>query len=294
MAQPLSRRTLLIGGSALAFMAACGKDEGEIDVGNSPTTRGQRDVLSAVMAGSMLQTGIDERVTFAIFEGVPARLLGADAEVRVAFQKPGTNALTEPVVAQRKSEGVEERPYYVVRHSFDAPGDWGFRAVVAGKKPGDAAIKINDPATAAWPTPGETLPKVASPTAANTMGVNPICTRSEGVCPFHAQSLDRVLGNGKPTVVLLATPALCKSATCGPVLDILLAESDPHLDRMNVVHVEVFTDNTGKTLSPAFAAFKVDSEPVCFFADERGVVTERFNGPFDRTEARAAIERLLA
>ena len=79
------------------------------------------------------------------------------------------------------------------------------------------------------------------------MGVNPICTRSEGTCPFHAQSLDTLVGNGKPTIVLLATPALCQSATCGPVLDILMAEVAPVASKLNVVHVEVFTDNTGKT-----------------------------------------------
>jgi hypothetical protein len=33
---------------------------------------------------------------------------------------------------------------------------------------------------------------------------------------------------------------------------------------------------------------------VMYMADKNGVVTERFNGPFDKTEARAAIQRLLA
>ena len=292
--QPLSRRALLVGGSSLAVLAACGKKDKDINVGATTTTRGQADVLSTVMAGSMFQTGIEERITFALFEGVPAKLVGPSAEVRVAFQKPSTKVLTESVVAERKSSGIEDRPYYVVHHTFDVAGDWGLRATVAGKKPGDAVITINDPAAVAWPTPGDALPKQQTPTAIDTMDVNPICTRSEGVCPFHAKSLDDVLGNGKPTIVLLATPALCQSATCGPVLDILLDEVEPVLGQVNVVHVEVFTDKTGKTLNPAFAEFKVDSEPVCFFADGRGVVTERFNGPFDRTEAKAAIARLLS
>ncbi len=277
-------------------MAACGKDDGGDDVAveDTTTTQGDKDVLSYVPAGNMYQSGIEERITFALFQGVPASLVPAATEVMVSFQKPGTKVLTEAVRAERKSEGIGERPYYVVRHNFDAAGDWGVRATVAGKKPGDAVITINDPATAAWPTPGEALPKVKTPTASDTLGVNPICTRSEGPCPWHDASLDTLLGNGKPTIVLLATPALCQSATCGPVLDILLGERGTLGTKVNVVHVEVFNDTTGKTLSPAFAAFKVTSEPVLFFADRGGVVSERFNGPFDASEARAAISRLLA
>ncbi len=276
-------------------MAACGGgNDDDIEVADKPTRNAQDDVLSAVMAGSMYQTGVDERITFALFQGVPASLVPASAGVKVAFQKPGTKVLTDAVVAERKSGGIDERPYYVVRHTFDAPGDWGFRATIAGKKAGDAVIKINDPAAVAWPTPGTKLPKVKTPTAADGLGVSPICTRSEGTCPFHAQSLDRVLGNGRPTVLLLATPALCKSATCGPVLDILMAETESIGARANIVHVEVYKDGTGTTLSEPFALFKTESEPVLYFADARGTVTERFNGPFDRSEARDAIGRLLA
>ncbi len=274
-------------------MAACGKKDDDIKVGDTPTTQSQKNVLSTVMAGSMFQTGIEERITFAMFQGVPATLVPDGAVVKVAFQKPGTKALTEAVAAVRKSEGITERPYYVVHHEFDVAGDWGLRATVAGKKPGDAVITINDPEVVAWPTPGKALPKLKTPTAADALGVDPICTRSDGTCPFHEHSLDAVVGNGKPTIVMLSTPALCQSAVCGPVLDILMAETESVRASANIVHVEVFADDTGKTLSPAFAAFKTQSEPVLYLADKRGTITERFNGPFDRSEAREAIGRLL-
>jgi hypothetical protein len=293
MPEHLSRRTLLLGGSALAVMAACGKNGDDINVADTSTTKGQDDVLSTVMAGSMFQTGIEERITFALFQGVPATLVPAGAVVHVAFQKPGTKALTEAIPAVRKSEGITERPYYVVHHEFDVAGDWGLRATVVGKKPGDAVITINDPDAVAWPTPGDALPKVKTPTTTDALGVDPICTRSEGTCPFHERSLDTLVGNGKPTIVMLSTPALCQSAVCGPVLDILLTETEANRERANIVHVEVFADATGKTLSPAFAAFKTQSEPVLYLADRRGTITERFNGPFDQSEAREAIARLL-
>jgi len=277
-------------------MAACGgnkKDE-TIDVKDTDTTRGEQDVLSTVMAGSMFQTGINERITFALFEGVPASLVGADTVVKLAFQKPGTRVLTEPVLVERKSEGITDRPYYVAHYNFDVAGDWGLQAQVDGMKPGNAVITINDPAKVAWPTPGKPLPKPQTPTPANTLDVNPICTQTPNPCPWHGAQLDTLVGKGKPSVVLLATPALCASATCGPVLDILLAEAAAAGSKVNFAHVEVYKDSTGKVLSPAFAAFKTESEPVCYFVDENGIIVDRFNGPFDASEARAAIASLIA
>ena len=73
----------------------------------------------------MFLSGIDERITFALFEGVPASLVRPTPTSQVAFQKPGTKVLTERVVAERKSEGIEDRPYYVVHHTFDVAGQLG-------------------------------------------------------------------------------------------------------------------------------------------------------------------------
>jgi hypothetical protein len=244
-----------------------------------------------VQAGFNFQTGIDERVSFALLQGVPPSPFKG-GEVKVAFQKPDTQVLTEQVAALRKSEGIEDRPYYVVEHNFDVPGNWGLQATAAGHKPANLVFEVIDPATAKFPTPGTAIPKTTTPTSTDTMGVNPICTRSEGICPFHAQSLDRLLLNGKPTVVLLATPALCQSSTCGPVLDILMEASEDVREKLNIVHIEIFTDNTGKVVAPAVEAFGLVNEPVCYFANYKGVVQERFNGPFDKSECREAIERL--
>jgi hypothetical protein len=291
MPEQLSRRAVVVGGSALAVMAACGKDKKEIDVADTPTTQKDKGLLQCVQAGFNFQTGIDERVSFALLQGVPPSPFQG-GEVKVAFQKPGTEVLTEQVAALRKSEGIEDRPYYVVHHNFDVPGNWGMQATTAGKKPANLVFEVIDPATAAFPTPGKAIPKTKTPTSADTMGVNPICTHSEGICPFHEQSLDRLLLNGKPTVVLLATPALCQSSTCGPVLDILIESTQDVRSRLNIVHIEIFTDNTGKTVAPAVEAFGLVNEPVCYFANYKGVVTDRFNGPFDKSECREAIQRL--
>lgn len=299
MASSLSRRSFVVGAAAMVAGAACSKDGKKDDVVVAPTSttpkvQGNPRTLSTVIAASMLQTGIDERVSFALFEGAPASLLPAGPKVLAAFAPAAGGAFSNPVEAVRHDDGIEERPYYVVRHTFDAPGKYVLRAITAKHDPADAGIEIHDPAAVAWPVPGKALPKVQTPTAANPLGVDPICTRTPAACGWHEQSLHEVLGNGKPTVVILSTPARCVSAVCGPVLDILLGQDDLLAGKANRIHVEVYAGRTGDAYNPGFVAFKTDTEPVLYLADAAGVVTERFVGPFDRAEARAALTKLVA
>ena len=109
MASPLSRRGFVLGATALAAGAACGKsDKKGDDVVVSPdkttTSIGSPRTLSTVLAGSMFQTGIEERVTFALFEGVPASLLPDGNKVLVAFASE-----TEQEVLDRPSRPFATR-----------------------------------------------------------------------------------------------------------------------------------------------------------------------------------------
>ena len=46
---------------------------------------------------------------------------------------------------------------------------------------------------------------------------------------------------------MFATPALCQSQYCGPVLDELLALRDAYADKLTMAHVEIYTSNRGAT-----------------------------------------------
>ena len=87
-------------------------------------------------------------------------------------------------------------------------------------------------------------PRAASPTPADTLGVDPICTR-DPMCPLHSQSLSTVIGAGKPVAALFATPARCQSAYCAPVLDEFLDVTKDYGDQIVPVHVEIYQGPTG-------------------------------------------------
>jgi hypothetical protein len=156
----------------------------------------------------------------------------------------------------------------------------------------DAPVVVIDRATAQVPYAGQKLISVATPTTTDGRGVNPICTR-DPICPFHMQSLDVAMTQHLPIALVFATPALCTSATCGPVLDSVVAASAAFAGKINFVHSEIYVslsrnvDNT-----PAVLAYHLQSEPLMFLADATGTVVERIDGLFGRGEATAALTRL--
>src|SRR3546814_6452234 len=93
--------------------------------------------------------------------------------------------------------------------------------------------------------PGDAIPAVATPRPPDARGGNPICT-AEPACPLHDVSLADALGEGRPIALLVATPAFCQIAICGPVLDVLLEATGGHPD-VRFLHAEVYA-NPGEGL----------------------------------------------
>jgi hypothetical protein len=280
----LSRRELLIGGTGLVVATACGaKSKG------SKTSDGSgAGSLAVVQAGPQLLSGVEQRVTLAMFRDQAKIVDSGPATFR--FGRNPT-ALGPPVPATLRKDGIESRPYYQATTRFNEAGLWVAQARW-GSQQGFTRLQVIDPAETQVPVPGKPLISTQTPTTADPMGVNPICTR-EPACPFHDVSLDVALKESRPLAVLFATPALCESRTCGPVLDVLLGESPAFTDRVRFVHVEIYKDLQGSARLPAVEAYHLDFEPILFLADASGTVKSRLDGPFDKQECRQALQALV-
>jgi hypothetical protein len=183
-------------------------------------------------------------------------------------------------------------PYMTVTANLSPPGGVWVRAV-AGDRSAIAPIKIVPALTGL--APGKPLPSVATPTPTNEAGVSPICT-ADPQCPWHTFSLDQRPA-GKPMAVLVATPAFCQTAVCGPVLEILRTVASPFADRVEFVHLEVYSERPKGRIeqtptTPAVKAFGLSTEPILFLVGPDGVVRERIDGIYGRAEATQALERL--
>jgi hypothetical protein len=138
------------------------------------------------------------------------------------------------------------------------------------------------------PVEGQAMPSFATPTAADSLGVTPVCTQ-DPPCPFHEVSLDDALANGRPTLLLVGTPAYCATGICGPVLGLLEAGVAPYGDRIDVIHAEVYTDDTLGTTTAAVQALGLDYEPSLFVVDGTGILRHRLDVIYDADELAAAL-----
>jgi hypothetical protein len=104
--------------------------------------------------------------------------------------------------------------------------------------------------------------------------------------------------NGKPTVLLFATPAFCQTRFCGPAYEMTSELQQRYGDQINFVHVEIYTGLPNPAannweVAPAMTAFGLSTEPWLFLIDRNGVVFYRVEGLFTTDEIEQYIPALL-
>ena len=282
----MTRRQFLLTGAGLAVAAACGRDDGDDEpVRVARPGEDGKGPLNLVVASFVHVAGIDERVTVAFLNEEGTGPLAPTSPVKLTIWG-------QEVAGELHDDGIE-LPYLLMRHRFAQPG---FATVQASyeDRTAEAALQVLDPATTMVPFPGKPMIPTPTPTVADPRGVNPICTR-QPACPLHDVSLDAALGERRPLAVLFATPALCQSRLCGPVLENLLVHRDAFAGRVRFLHVEIFKAlERNAPTTDAVKAYHLEQEPFLFLAGADGVVRERLDNAYDRVEARQALERLVA
>jgi hypothetical protein len=282
---PVSRRAFLAGsaGAALAITTA-----GVTANAAGALLSAKKKAISPLVLSSDLYASPDpQRFVFAIARGAKFASFGP---AEVAFAPPNSKDYTTLETDLYKKGLPKGRGIYVAEATFPEPGVWSAQAVLP-KRAVPFAIQVKESPEA--PVVGASALTVPSPTRADPLGVDPICTRSP-MCPLHDVSLSDVIGT-QPVAVMFATPALCASQYCGPVLDELLDVMGPYQDRgVAIVHVEIYESNRGATLAPTVEAWGLPSEPWLYTVDAAGVIQERIDGAFATNEVTAALDDLVA
>lgn len=270
-----------MGGSLLA---ACGDSSGS-DTQVADEAQASHALLAAFPQSlPHIPSGVPTRLPYLISdsEGVP--LSEIDGKVAVTISQDGKKLGTVDVTP--RSDGVP-RAYLPVTYTFPVPGIYDLTATYDGAKM-DSTIEVVDPSRVGPPVVGEQLPPVDSPTSTRTLGVDPLCSRVPA-CGYHEVNLQDAVGAGKPIVLLVATPAYCQTAVCGPVLDLVIEQTTGRSD-LTVLHSEVYKDPKGQqdlndaALAPIPDAYELRFEPVLFITNAAGTIVARADVVVDRGE----------
>jgi hypothetical protein len=205
-------------------------------------------------------------------------------EVRGPYAAPADLLVTEPAFRSEQA-ATEEDPFAAVYQAegveLDRPGRWVMLVVTkVGEDLVPAPTEIRVTRRSPVPEVGDRAPAVDTDTVAGSGGLEAIDTRRPPVADLHRTSFADVVGK-KPAVLLFATPQLCQSQVCGPVVDIALQLREKYGDRAEFIHQEVYVDNDPqKGLRPPLQRFGLPTEPWLFTVRTDGRIAARLEGLF--------------
>lgn len=263
---------------------------------------------------SVVAPGTD-RYGFGLFDR--ARKQIAQAPVALYVEKSGSRKVSGPFLAHDlplvvkpafQSETVAKDPQaakslYVTQLRVKQAGDYA----VLGVAKLDGRLVATDPiylgvgTSSDVPRVGQAAPRITTPTVQSVGGdVSKIDTRTPPDS-MHDVNFADVVGK-KPVILVFATPALCQSRVCGPVVDIAEEVKAEHKGDVAFIHMEIYNNNTiaqgclegtrlvNECLRPQVLAYHLPSEPWAFAIDRQGKIVARLEGAFSKSELENALK----
>lgn len=254
------------------------------------------------LASSVFLAGQENRVAFGVIDRDAGFLYGKTAlyvarspkaPAQGPYVAPADVLVTDPPYRsqQAATEGDPFAAVYAAQVPLGEPGRYAVLAVtLVDGKPVAAPqeIKVIAPAQDKVPAVGEQAPKVRTDTLASAGGDAEAIDTRRPTSDMHANFAE-VVGS-KPVALLFATPQLCQSRVCGPVVDVALQLRARYGDQVQFIHQEVYTRNDPKQgLREPLQRFSLPTEPWLFVVGKDGRITARLEGSFGLD----AIERAL-
>ena len=312
-------RRLIPAGLVLSLLAAaCSSDEQPRPTG--PTASSQ---IVAVPATSDLFAGDPQRVSLGLVFNDGRLVSFGEADVTFSFvgtaaeptePQPGPSAIATfvPTYGTPDSPGGpaatqpnEGRGVYQADDvTFDQPGFWTAEVTVdvqgLGPQTAEATLPVLEapqipaPGDRAKPTENLTLDSKAVPPGA----IDSRATTGEiPDAELHEWTIARAIAEGRPALVLFATPVFCVSRFCGPVTDMVQELAGRYDDRAVFIHVEIWKDYQEQVLNEAAAEWlqlpNGDlTEPWLYLIGDDGVILDRWASMWSEADVEAALRDL--
>ena len=259
------------------------------------------------MATSVFTPGLN-RVAFGVIDNRSGFVYGKTAlyvaprpgaKAEGPFPAPADVLLTQGRY-RSKQAATEADPFaavYAAQVPFKKPGKYSILAVTKdGAKTVAAPGQINVVSKAAdrIPEVGERMPKdLQTDTKASAGGdITSIDTR-QPPDDMHDTAFADVVGK-KPVALIIATPQLCQSRVCGPVVDVGEQMKSRYGKQVEFIHQEVYKNNDPKQgLRKPLEQLNLATEPWLFVVGKDGRITARLEGSFGISAFEKALNTAL-
>jgi hypothetical protein len=188
---------------------------------------------------------------------------------------------------------------YVAYPTLDKAGAWAVEVEIPGPDGVEQSSRLRLDVLEQGVTPAVGSRAIASdtPTVADTPDLKQITSDGVPDPDLYRLSVADALAAGKPFLVAFSTPGFCKTAVCGPNLDVIKKLKNDYKDRVNFIHVEVyrypFGDSAQKgLLVESMQEWSLASEPWTFLVDAGGVIQAKYEGGITFDEMEPALAQL--
>ena len=221
-------------------------------------------------------------------------LQSEESLVRAPYATVVSQHLSEGDAAGRMGETAQAvfRPWpyeirgsYTTQLTFDAVGRWQIEVTVMDESGHSRSAQLSfqvDEVTKA-PDVGVVAAASENKTLADVEDMGELTTGSLRDPDLYRTTIADAIGSGMPTVIVMASPAFCINAVCGPQVEVLRQLKDKYQGRANFIHVDLYDnpdeiqgDLSRARISPTVLEWRLPSAEWSFVIDRDGKVAARF------------------
>ena len=302
----------------LAAAAACQGASGSVGTALPPTQApGVLDLpevswevvgedLDAVLATPDLAVGVQR---FALVLSDDRGLIRLPVVQFTAYRYPegfsgaaGRSGPEETAIATFYEFPLGTRGIYVAELEFDSVGDWSVEASVPRPDGSTSSVEVRFPVKERTRSVavGERPPASRNRTLADVPDLADLTTGSHRDPQLYGITVAEALENGRPFVVVFASPAFCTNAVCGPQVEVASELREVYGDRVTFIHVDLYENpreiqgDLGLAVNtPLLDEWGLVSQEWTFVVGGDGRVSARFENFVAAAELEEAIQRVL-
>jgi hypothetical protein len=224
------------------------------------------------------------------------------ADIKAPYQT--VRSVTAKDVVHRHADGARHvhtddtavRGLYLAQLNFTHSGTWGVELLVRKNGVSFDPIRLSVTVFENSPTPavGSPAPRSKNLVAKDVKNLREIDTSARPDPRLHQIRIADAIAQGKPQLIVFATPQFCTSRMCGPVIDVVRTLLPAFGKRVAFTHQEIWQDFASKKVFSTIDEWRLQSEPWIFLLDGQGIIRAKFEGLVTERELEVALQQVLA
>jgi hypothetical protein len=192
--------------------------------------------------------------------------------------------------------GSEVRGLYVAQLHMARAGEWGVELCVRQEDGTDERVRLAVTVQETTPTPaiGSPSPRSRNLIASDVHTLRQIDTSPEPDPRLHQVRIADAIAQGRPQLIVFATPQFCLSRMCAPVVEVVRTLLPVYSQQVVFTHQEIWQDFATQRVFPTVEEWRLRTEPWVFLVDGRGIIHARFEGLVSPQELDVALRQMLS